>query len=171
MDLKVSEFKERMLESYNRFTMEFKEELKRQKTERLDDVKAALKAAKERTRKTTDATEEELEVIAKAVEKEVRETLGKAKDGLRRLEVRTIERPTQRIMNEARGVLKELSGKVRSAAGELESGLDKGMAHFAGEHVVSGTFECKRCGKEIFIPFPADLSECSDCTGTIYRKK
>jgi DNA anti-recombination protein RmuC len=171
MELRVSDIKERMVERYNKFVQEFKEELKRQKLERLEDVKVALKAAKERMLKTTDATEEELEQIAKTVEKEMRETFGKARDGLKKLEARALERPTYKIMNEARSVLKDISGKVKTAVGELEEGLDKGMVYFTGEKVESGTFACKRCNKEVFMPLPADLPECSDCSGTIFRKK
>ena len=168
--LKAEELKERAVARYNKFTKEFSVELRRQKAERLEDVKAALKASKERLRKTTDATEEELEIIAKAVKKEARETLGKAKKGLRKLENQAWTRPSQRIMNEARSLLRGVSGKVKSAAGEVENGLEKGMAYFSKEKVKKGNYACKRCDNEIVIPSLAALPECPECGGNVFKK-
>jgi DNA-directed RNA polymerase subunit RPC12/RpoP len=120
--------------------------------------------------KTTDATEDELEHISSAIEKEFRETWDKAKGGLRKLQTQALQRPVHKLMNEARSILKDVSGKVKTAAGELENGLDKSMASFSGDMVESGTFVCKRCGKEIHLPFPANLPECSECGGNVFRR-
>lgn len=171
MPMNVDDIKERMVERYNKFTSEFKDEVKRQKTERLEDVKAALKTAKERLKKTTDATEEELEQIARTVEKEMKETVGKAGKTLRKLEEKAWQRPRQRLMNSARHLLKEVSGRVKTAAGDIEGGMEKGMAYFSGNAVDGGSFICNHCGKEVYLPLPEDLPECSECGKTVFKKK
>ena len=167
----MENIKDLMVERYARFKEVFKEEVSRRKTEHLDDIKSSLKAAKDRMRATTDATEEELEEIAKTIEKEVRETFSKARRTIRKFENQAWERPTQRIMNEAKSWLKDVSGKVKTVAGGMEGEMEKSMAYFTGEMVDGGEFFCRRCGREISISFPDQLPPCPECEGSVFRKR
>jgi hypothetical protein len=68
-------------------------------------------------------------------------------------------------------LLAQLAGTVKTLAGEVESRLQRELEYHTGTLVGSGNFSCTQCDKEIRKSKPGPLPPCSQCHGTVFRRR
>ncbi|MDI1231004.1 MAG: zinc ribbon-containing protein [Methylobacter sp.] len=128
----------------------------------------ALEISKEKTRKDSDLTSDELDKVSEFVQRDIEH----AAHGLSPKEDNDslsewFKFDIELIENFALDAFLSLADKTRLELAKLEQ-LAEAHTYHSGDITIPGTFVCDDCGKEIAFKTPSEIPECPQCHGKTF---
>ncbi|MDD1608068.1 MAG: hypothetical protein CG439_2390 [Methylococcaceae bacterium NSP1-2] len=156
--------KNKLIKAYSEFMQHLHETME----DTLHTFAEALEISKEKTRKTSDLTEAELDKLSSYVQRDIEH----AAEGLTdeadneslsewfKFDVELIEKFTL-------DAFLSVADKTRIELEKIKQLATKHTYH-SGDITFPGTFICDECGKEIAFKIPSEIPECPKCHATTF---
>jgi hypothetical protein len=156
--------KDKLIKAYSEFMQHLHETME----ETLHTFSEALEISKEKTGKTNELTDAELDKVSGYVQRDVEHA---AQELPHQADEETVGEwlkfEAELIENFALDAFLSVADKTRI---ELEKLHQLAIAHVyhSGEITIPGTFICDDCGKEIAFKTPSEIPECPNCHGKTF---